>query len=89
MVHAFLNLIAAYAALGLVFGLIFVTRGAGRIDPNATEGTIGFRILILPGVIALWPMLLLRWVRGRPAPPSECNAHRRLAERLAAQKDAS
>ena len=61
-----LNLIAwilvsvagVYAAIGLVFALFFVTRGVTRIDPTAIGGSTGFRILILPGVVAFWPLLM-------------------------------
>ncbi len=64
-----------YAGLGLVFGLAFVWKGAGRLDPDAARGTWGFRLLILPGSAALWPLLLLRWVRSS-GPPQETSPHR-------------
>jgi hypothetical protein len=64
-----------YLAAGLVFALAFVTAGVQRVDPAARDGTWGFRLLILPGAAALWPLLLARWVRGGP-PPEERNAHR-------------
>ncbi|HEX6885766.1 MAG TPA: hypothetical protein VF530_20500 [Planctomycetota bacterium] len=55
----------AYLALGLLFGLAFVLRGVERVDPAAHGGTWGFRFLIVPGCAALWPLLLVRLVRGR------------------------
>jgi hypothetical protein len=67
--------LSLYALVGLIFALPFVMRGAGRIDPVARTGTAGFRILIIPGVIALWPLLMSRWIRGRTAPPSQRTAH--------------
>ena len=81
-----LNLIAwilvsvagVYAAIGLVFALFFVTRGVTRIDPTAIGGSTGFRILILPGVVAFWPLLMRRQQESAP-PPEEHNAHRDLA----------
>ena len=36
-------------------------------------------LLIIPGTMALWPLLLRRWLRGVRSPPEECNAHRRAA----------
>ena len=69
------NAVVVYAAIGLVFAILFVWRGAGKIDPAAAEGTLGFRLLIIPGTAALWPILARRWVRGE-GPPEECNAHR-------------
>lgn len=73
------RVIGAYLAFGLVFAIPFVLRGVGRIDPIAREGTRGFRLLILPGVVALWPLLARRWAAGAGHPPTECNAHRRAA----------
>lgn len=56
-----------YAVLGGLFALAFVLRGAGRIDPNARGATWGFRVLIFPGSAALWPWLLVRWIRASEA----------------------
>lgn len=51
-----------YALLGLLVGLIFVCGGAGRIDPAAKgKGLpVRARLLILPGIIGLWPLMLLK-----------------------------
>jgi hypothetical protein len=70
------GLLATYAALGLLFAPFFVLRGVDRIDPSARGASWGFRLLIVPGVVALWPYLALRWLRGAHAPPEEVNAHR-------------
>lgn len=56
-----------YLALGLLFAVAFVTRGAGRIDPVARAATRAFSLVIFPGAAALWPMLTLKWLRA-PAP---------------------
>ena len=69
------NLGLGYAAIGLVFAVAFVFAGVGRIDPDAEKGTWGFRLLVLPGAAALWPLMLSRWVKGSP-PPVENAAHR-------------
>lgn len=68
-----------YLGLGLLFALAFVGRGASRIDPAARQSGIGFRLLILPGAVAFWPLLAYRWLRafrGEPIRPEESNAHR-------------
>jgi len=69
-----------YLGLGVVFALPFLLRGIERIDPAARGTGWGFRLIVLPGAVALWPWLLARWLRGQP-PPTERNAHRRAAER--------
>jgi hypothetical protein len=72
--------VGAYVATGVLFAVPFVLRGVNRIDPVAREGTWGFRLIIAPGVVALWPWLALRWLRGA-GPPEERNAHRSAARR--------
>ena len=69
------RILGVYAAIGLLFAFPFVFRGVNRIDPVAEGGSWGFRLIILPGVVAFWPMLLRRWMTGS-APPQERNAHR-------------
>lgn len=66
---------AVYLGAGLLFALAFVVRGAARIDPAARGATWGFKLAILPGAAAFWPLLARRWRRGDP-PPEERNAHR-------------
>ena len=51
-----------YLALGLLFAMAFVWKGAGRIDPAAGASGFGFRLAILPGSALLWPLLLRRWL---------------------------
>lgn len=53
-----------YGLVGLMFSLAFVTLGAGQIDDRAREGGWGFRLLLIPGSIALWPYLAQRWWRA-------------------------
>lgn len=72
-----------YMALGLVFGVVFAFLGAKSIDPSAANGTLGFKLLILPGCAVFWPYLLMRWVKKSP-PPEEYSAHRRAAKRSSA-----
>ena len=66
-----------YAAVGLGFAIIFLTVGIHQVDKQARGSGVGFRLIILPGVAALWPLLLMRWVRGVAEPPVERNAHRK------------
>lgn len=73
-------LLGIYALLGLLFAPFFVLRGVEQLDPSAQQSTWGFRVLIVPGVMALWPLLLLRLLRGVPHPPIENNAHRKAAQ---------
>lgn len=73
----FLILLGSYLACGFLFAIPFALFGVNRIDPHAAHGSWGFRLLIVPGAMAFWPMLLKRWVSGVHEPPEERNAHRR------------
>lgn len=52
--------VAVYAALGLIVGLYVAWRGAGRLDPAASDAGWGFRLIIVPGCVAFWPLLVWR-----------------------------
>jgi hypothetical protein len=70
------RLIGIYLALGVLFAVPFVMRGAARVDPAARGAGWGFRLLILPGVAALWPLLARRWLSDATSPPEPRDAHR-------------
>jgi hypothetical protein len=65
-----------YALLGVVFALAFVTVGVKRIDSQANGSGTAFRLLIFPGSVIFWPLLLQRWIAGKSEPPEERNPHR-------------
>lgn len=67
MILILVMLLQAYLLLGLLFGVWFVFGPLNRLDPSASESGIGFRLLILPGVSALWPFLLRQVLRGGDA----------------------
>ena len=49
-----------WGMIGGVVALIFLTIGVDRIDEDA-RGAYMFRVLIVPGVVLLWPLVLWRW----------------------------
>ena len=51
---------------GAVFAVAFVTMGIQRVDSVAEHAPLGFRLIVLPGVAALWPLMLVRWLRAVP-----------------------
>jgi hypothetical protein len=65
----------AYAVAGVSFALVFLLRGVDRLDPRVTEAPKTLRLLILPGIAALWPLFLWRWATGA-GEPIERNPHR-------------
>lgn len=76
----FLILLGVYLACGFVFAVPFVLFGVKKIDPHAAHGSWGFRLLIIPGTMVFWPLLLRRRMNGVHEPPEECDAHRRAAK---------
>jgi len=81
VISVILAIAGVYAGIGFVFAIAFVAKGVEQIDHNARGTSFGFRLLILPGSVAFWPMLLRRWI-SRASPPQERNAHRDAAERV-------
>lgn len=66
MIAVFLfSALALYVAAGIVIGLLFVIFGVTRALAQPTAVTIGARILLLPGSILLWPLVLGRWLQSR------------------------
>lgn len=69
--------LGGYLLVGIVFAVLFVSVGVTRVDPAASHSSLGFKLIIIPGVVALWPWLAHRW--RRKVPHAERNAHRDLA----------
>ena len=57
-----LTVLLIYVAVGLAVGLGFVLRGVNRVDPVAADSPFIFRVVILPGCVGLWPLVLLKWL---------------------------
>ena len=50
-----------YGAAGCVVAAVFLLWGIDRIDPGAAGG-YAFRPLLIPGIVLLWPFVLVRWI---------------------------
>ena len=57
-------LLGIYAVLGLAVAFLFLAKGITRVDAGALHTPLAFRLLILPGCAALWPVILRKWVRS-------------------------
>lgn len=55
-------LLLIYLGVGLLVGLGFIWRGVNRVDPVAAASPLIFRLVILPGSVGLWPVVLLMWI---------------------------
>jgi hypothetical protein len=66
---------AIYLSFGIAFAVWFVFFRIGKFDSSARETSLGFRLLIIPGAMAFWWLLLIRILRNTSR-PIEINAHR-------------
>lgn len=67
IVTVILMVIAAFLSAGILFSVFFLARGLKVVDEGAHGSSIGFRIIIIPGIIVFWPMLLRKWIRAERA----------------------
>lgn len=54
---------ALYLVAGVLFAVFFLSNGIKKVDPTTNGSSLGFRIIILPGIIVLWPVLLHQWMK--------------------------
>ena len=59
-----LDALAAYAVTGTVVAIAFLVFGVSRVLPHVSV-TSGAKFLLLPGAVALWPLVLGRWLKSR------------------------
>lgn len=65
-----LAVLAVYLAVGALFAAVIAIKGLGRIDAGAREMPWSARVLILPGLVALWPLMLVKCLRKEGPPVS-------------------
>lgn len=72
MAEVLVTAFGLYLSLGGLVGLVYMFGGAGRIDPAARGKGLPLRarLLILPGVIGLWPLMLAKLFAQREPPVS-------------------
>jgi len=60
-------ILAAYTGIGFVSALAFLIFGARALDDGVPGSTKGAFVLIFPGLVALWPVMIAKWLIGRGA----------------------
>jgi hypothetical protein len=69
IVKIFFIIITAYLCCGVIFSFFFISKGMKAIDPDGTHGSsAGFKIIIIPGVIVFWLLLMKKWMKATPIP---------------------
>lgn len=64
IVQIIISIVEIYILCGVLFAIPFVIKGVGAIDEGAQAAKLGFRIIILPGTIVFWPLLLSKWIKA-------------------------
>lgn len=54
-----------YLLAGLAVGVPFICRGVNKVDAAASGTSVTFRLVILPGCVAFWPLILRRWLHAQ------------------------
>lgn len=49
-----------YLGIGLLFSLWFVLAGAKKIDEGVAATPFHFKLILIPGSILIWPVLLVK-----------------------------
>lgn len=67
VIDLFLRFSLIYLIIGFVFALYFLRWGwgLGRLDSGAREAKWSFKLLILPGSVVLWPVLIVKLIMSK------------------------
>lgn len=65
-----LAVLAVYLAVGAICAAVIAVKGLERIDAGAQGMPWSARLLILPGLVALWPLMLMKCLQQKGPPVS-------------------
>jgi hypothetical protein len=65
-----LAVLSFYLAAGGLFAAVIAVKGLARIDAGARDMPWSARLLILPGLVALWPLMLVKCLEQKAPPVS-------------------
>ncbi|MEO6722863.1 MAG: hypothetical protein ABIN67_21025 [Ferruginibacter sp.] len=63
IVSILLWIIFIYLCCGMVFAIVLLASGIGKIVEGAQDSSLGFKVLVIPGIIVFWPALLQKWIK--------------------------
>lgn len=61
------TLMLVYVAIGLLVAMGLVLAGPQRLLAEPQPVSAGARLLLVPGAVLLWPLLVRRWLARRTA----------------------
>ena len=57
--------VGVYLAIGVIFAIIFLLKGVNKVDEGAKDAGFFFKLLIFPGCILFWIVLLPKWLKSK------------------------
>ena len=57
--------IRVYLICGFFFSLAFIFKGVKVLDEGSHGAGIGFKLIIIPGCMVFWPLLLIKWRKAK------------------------
>ena len=61
MLQLIIIIVLIYLVMGLLFAIPFLWKGITKVDEGTINSKFGFKMIIMPGVIVFWPVLLRKW----------------------------
>lgn len=58
-----LGLLSAYVLIGLMVAVVFALHGPGRLLGTEPPVSLGARLVLMPGAMVLWPLVVRRLAR--------------------------
>ncbi|MEO8770223.1 MAG: hypothetical protein ABI402_09070 [Ferruginibacter sp.] len=65
IIYYVFTVIGIYLIGGLMFSIIFISKGLKVLDEGSHGAGIGFKLIILPGCMVFWPFLLKKWMKAK------------------------
>ncbi len=65
LISILIDIFFIYILTGLVFSVWFAFFGVQKLDAGSTEAPWHFRVIIIPGCILLWLILLIKLVKKK------------------------
>lgn len=56
--------VLVYLLVGVLFAIPFLMRWIVEVDESAEETSFAFRLLLFPGTIVFWPVLLRKYLKA-------------------------
>jgi len=58
-------IILFYLLIGIIFSIFFYLKGINKVDEVAIGSTLGFKLVVFPGIVVFWPVLLSKWIQTK------------------------